>query len=73
MTKRKVVYLVLPVNLDELTDEQLDEVAGGRGCGRYHCSVPTGFATGFICVDKNDKCDVWWGNIALSCPKFKWE
>ena len=25
----KVVYLVLPVNLDELTDEQLDGVAGG--------------------------------------------
>ena len=25
----KVVYLVLPVNLDELSDEQLDAVAGG--------------------------------------------
>ena len=25
----KVVYLVLPVNPDELTDEQLDAVAGG--------------------------------------------
>ncbi|WP_422698391.1 hypothetical protein [Desulfofarcimen acetoxidans] len=28
----KVVYWVLPVNIDELTDEQLDEVAVGR-CG----------------------------------------
>lgn len=28
----KVVYLVLPANPDELTDEQLDGVAGGLGC-----------------------------------------
>ncbi|MCL6612922.1 MAG: NHLP leader peptide family RiPP precursor [Peptococcaceae bacterium] len=27
-----VVYLVLPVNPDELTDEQLEVVAGGAGC-----------------------------------------
>jgi|GEM_PF-1111212 len=29
-----VVYLVLPVNPDELTDEQLDDVTGGAG---YPC------------------------------------
>ncbi len=28
----EVVYLVLPVNLDELTDEQLGDVAGGFIC-----------------------------------------
>jgi len=28
----EVVYLVLPVNPGELTDEQLDDVAGGTGC-----------------------------------------
>ncbi|NLI12724.1 MAG: NHLP leader peptide family natural product precursor [Peptococcaceae bacterium] len=27
----KVVYLVLPVNPDELTDKQLDNVTGGNG------------------------------------------
>ena len=31
----KVVYLVLPVNPDELTDEQLDGVAGGSEYGLY--------------------------------------
>jgi hypothetical protein len=28
----KVLYLVLPVNPEELTDESLDSVAGGGGC-----------------------------------------
>ena len=27
----KVIYLVLPVNPNELTEEQLDSVAGGKG------------------------------------------
>ena len=34
----KVVYLVLPVNLDELTDEQLDAVSGGFDCLLHGCS-----------------------------------
>ena len=34
----KVVYLVLPVNPDELTDEQLDAVAGGwKPYGEQEC------------------------------------
>ncbi|BAF60545.1 hypothetical protein PTH_2364 [Pelotomaculum thermopropionicum SI] len=28
----QVLYLVLPLNPDELTDEQLEVVAGGAGC-----------------------------------------
>ena len=34
----KVVYLVLPVNPDELTDEQLDAVAGGAS-EEWHCPL----------------------------------
>lgn len=37
----EVVYLVLPVNPDELTDDQLDDVTGGTGCsGRGVYSFP---------------------------------
>ena len=46
----KVVYLVLPVNPDELTDEQLDAVAGGS-CAKY-----------VHCYDHNDDCFLWIGN-----------
>lgn len=48
----KVVYLVLPVNPDELTDEQLDAVAGGI-CWTDWC-----FCSGlgdFICNDVGGK------------------
>ncbi len=34
----KVLYLVLPVNPEELTDESLDSVAGGVNCETLHCS-----------------------------------
>ncbi|BAF60515.1 hypothetical protein PTH_2334 [Pelotomaculum thermopropionicum SI] len=39
-----VVYLVLPVNLDELTDEQLDDVAGGES---NNCNHLTGCTPAF--------------------------
>jgi len=49
----KVVYLVLPVNPDELSDEQLDGVAGG-GCILY-VKPP--------CVARGCKCwNSWYNN-----------
>lgn len=42
----QVLYLVLPVNLDELTDEQLDNVAAGS------CVIDS-----FICIGKCDSFD----------------
>lgn len=43
----KIVYLVLPINPDELTDEQLDSVAGG-GCV-VHVFDPPCIAKGCGC------------------------
>ena len=34
----KLVYLVLPCSLDELTDEQLDAVSGGLSWWNWFCS-----------------------------------
>ncbi|ATW26676.1 NHLP leader peptide family RiPP precursor [Candidatus Formimonas warabiya] len=52
----KVVYLVLPQNLIELTDEQLEGVAGG-GCGSYVAGMCTQNFT-------MDSCTGWWCNYA---------
>ncbi|MCL6560657.1 MAG: NHLP leader peptide family RiPP precursor [Firmicutes bacterium] len=40
-----MVYLVLPVNPDELTDEQLHAVCGGF----FSCPVDCGFVYGILC------------------------
>ena len=48
----KVVYLVLPVNLDELTDGQLDAVSGGGNAGPI-CPSLCGLRG---CTDYERKC-----------------
>ncbi|MEN6349712.1 MAG: NHLP leader peptide family RiPP precursor [Syntrophomonas sp.] len=50
----KVVYLVLPYNPEELTDEQLAGVTGG-GCGSYVAGMCTQNYT-------SDSCSGWWCN-----------
>ena len=55
----KVVYLVLPVNLDELTDEHLDEVVGGTS----YC-----IAVYRTCFEVNEDCFLWWGDLTV-CKK----
>lgn len=52
----KVVYLVLPQNPVELSDEQLEGIAGGA-CGSYAAGMCTQNYT-------SDSCSGWWCNYS---------